>query len=186
MIGEEIVHTTREKMLKTVSHARDEMGHIRTGKASPSLLDGVKVDYYGSHTPLKQIATVSAPEPRLLTIQPFDKGSMQAIEKAILASDLGLNPQNDGRVIRLPIPMLTSQRREELTKVVRKYAEDARIAIRNIRRDANEHIKKVEKAGELSEDDSKRTLELIQKDTDHHITEIDHLLKTRETEIRED
>lgn len=186
MTGEEIVRTTKEKMIKSVGHTKDEMQHIRTGKATPTLLDGIKVDYYGSHMPLKQLATVNAPEPRLLTIQPFDKGAMHLIEKAILASDLGLTPQNDGKIIRLPIPMLTSQRREELVKVVRKFAEEGRISIRNLRRDANDHIKKVEKAGELSEDDSKYMLDLVQKDTDHYITEIDHLLKTREAEIRED
>jgi len=186
MSGDEIVRHTREKMVKTVGHTREEMAHIRTGKATPTLLDGVKVEMYGAHMPLKQLGTVSAPEPRLLTIQPFDKGSFHAIEKAILASDLGLNPQSDGRVIRLPIPMLTSQRREELVKVVRKYAEEGRVSVRNIRRDANEHIKKEEKGGTLSEDDAKRALDAIQKDTDHYVSEIDHILKAREAEIREE
>lgn len=186
MVGKEIVASTHDKMLKTVAHTRDEMAHIRTGKASPSLLDNVKVDMYGSHMPLKQLGTVSSPEPRLLVIQPFDKGSIHPIEKAILASELGLNPQSDGRLIRLPIPMLTSARREELVKVVRKYAEEGRVAVRNLRRDANDHLKKAEKAGEISEDDSKHLLEQVQKDTDHFIAEIDQLLKTREGEIRED
>lgn len=186
MTGQEIVHSTKDKMTKSVAHTKDEMQHIRTGKATTALLDGIKVDMYGSLMPLKQLATVNAPEARLLTIQPFDKGAVHAIEKAIMASDLGLNPQNDGKIIRLPIPTLTSQRREELVKVVRKFAEEGRISIRNLRRDANDHIKKIEKAGELSEDDSKHMLDQIQKDTDHYIAEIDHLLKTRETEIRED
>lgn len=182
----DIVKTTREKMVKSVAFTRDEMSHIRTGKASPTLLDVIKVDYYGNHVPLKQIATITAPEPRLLSIQPFDKSSLHAIEKAIMASDLGLNPQNDGRIIRLPIPMLTADRREELVKVVRKFAEEGRISIRNLRRDANDHIKRVEKAHEISEDDGKMALELVQKDTDHYITEIDHLLKVREADIREE
>ncbi len=173
-------------MVKSVAFTRDEMSHIRTGKASPTLLDVIKVDYYGNHVPLKQIATITAPEPRLLSIQPFDKSSLHAIEKAIMASDLGLNPQNDGRIIRLPIPMLTADRREELVKVVRKFAEEGRISIRNLRRDANDHIKRVEKAHEISEDDGKMALELVQKDTDHYITEIDHLLKVREADIREE
>jgi len=173
-------------MEKSVAFTRDEMSHIRTGKASPALLDVVKVDYYGNHVPLKQVATVTAPEPRLLQIQPFDKAALHAIEKAIMASDLGLMPQNDGRVIRLPIPILTSARREELVKVVRKFAEEGRISIRNIRRDANEHIKKIEKTREISEDEGKLMLDQIQKDTDHHITEIDHLLKARETDIRDE
>jgi ribosome recycling factor len=173
-------------MIKSVAHTQSEMSHIRTGKASPTLLDAIKVDLYGSHMPLKQVATVNAPEPRMLAIQPFDKGTIHAIEKAILASDLGLTPQNDGRVIRLPIPMLTAARREELVKVVRKFAEEGRVSIRNLRRDANEHIKKGEKAHEVSEDDGKRMLDQIQKDTDHFIAEIDHLLKVREAEIREE
>jgi len=186
MAGEDILHATREKMHKSVAHTREEMLHIRTGKATTALLDGIRVDYYGTHVPLKQVAAVSTPEPRLLSIQPFDKGSLHAIEKAILASDLGLTPQSDGRVIRLPIPILTAQRREELVKVVRKFAEEGRISIRSIRRDANDHIKKTEKSGEISEDDGKRILEQIQKDTDHHIAEIDQLLKAREAEIREE
>lgn len=185
-MNDEIVRATREKMIKSVAFTRDEMSHIRTGKASPTLLDVIKVDYYGNHVPLKQIATVTAPEPRLLSIQPFDKSSLHAIEKAIMTSDLGLNPQNDGRIIRLPIPMLTAERREELVKVVRKFAEEGRISIRNLRRDANEHIKKAEKSREVSEDEGKLMLERIQKDTDQYITEIDHLLKIREAEIREE
>lgn len=186
MSREDVVQATRDKMLKSVAHTRDEMVHIRTGKATTTLLDGVKVDYYGSHIPLKQVATVSAPEPRLLTVQPFDKNALHPIEKAILASDLGLTPQNDGRLIRLPIPILTAERREELVKVVRRFAEEGRVSIRNLRRDANEHIKRAEKAGEFSEDEGRRMLDQMQKDTDRYIAEIDHLLKVREAEIRED
>jgi ribosome recycling factor len=183
---EDIERSARERMEKAVHHARDEMAHIRTGKATPTLLDTIKVDYYGSHVPLKQIASISAPEARLLVIQPFDKGSIGVIEKSILASDLGLTPQNDGRVVRLPIPMLTSERREELIKVVRRVAEEGRVSVRNIRRDANESLKKAEKDGHVSEDDSHRLIDKIQKDTDKYISEIDHLLKVREGEIRED
>lgn len=185
-MNNEIVRATHEKMVKSVAFTREEMSHIRTGKASPALLDVIKVDYYGNHVPLKQIATVTAPEPRMLQIQPFDKSSLHAIEKAIMASDLGLTPQNDGRIVRLPIPILTANRREELVKIVRKFAEEGRISIRNIRRDANEHVKKLEKSREIPEDDSKIILEQIQKDTDHHITEIDHLLKAREADIRDE
>jgi len=185
-LNNDIVKATHEKMVKSVAFTREEMSHIRTGKASPALLDVIKVDYYGNHVPLKQVATVTAPEPRMLQIQPFDKSSLHAIEKAIMASDLGLMPQNDGRIIRLPIPILTANRREELVKIVRKFAEEGRISIRNIRRDANEHVKKLEKSREIPEDEGKIILEQIQKDTDHHITEIDHLLKAREADIRDE
>ena len=185
-MNNDIVKATHEKMVKSVAFTREEMSHIRTGKASPALLDVIKVDYYGNHVPLKQVATVTAPEPRMLQIQPFDKSSLHAIEKAIMASDLGLMPQNDGRIIRLPIPILTANRREELVKIVRKFAEEGRISIRNIRRDANEHVKKLEKSREIPEDEGKIILEQIQKDTDHHITEIDHLLKAREADIRDE
>lgn len=181
----ELLDAYRDRMSKSVAHTRDEMTHIRTGKATPTLLDVVKVDYYGSPTPLKQLATINAPEPRLLIIQPFDKSSGSAIEKAILAADLGLNPQNDGRVIRVPIPMLTSERREELIKVVRKFAEEGRIAIRSIRREANDHVKSLEKEGKLPEDESHRLVDLVQKETDSHIAEIDQMLKSRENDIRE-
>jgi len=183
---EEIERNASERMSKSVTHTREDMLHIRTGKATPSLLDPIKVDYYGTPTPLKQLAGVSAPEPRLLVILPYDKSSFTAIEKAILGSDLGLTPQSDGKVIRLPIPMLTAQRREDLTKVVRRIAEDGRISIRNIRRDANEHLKQAEKDGHISEDDVKKLHDKIQKDTDQFIAEIDQALKARETEIRED
>ncbi|MBM3327124.1 MAG: ribosome recycling factor [Calditrichaeota bacterium] len=180
------VTSAKDKMSKAVAHCRDEMLHIRTGKATPALLDPVKVDYYGSHTPLKQVATISTPEARLIVIQPYDKGMLSAIEKAILASGLSLTPQNDGRVIRLPIPILTAERREELIKVMRKIAEEGRVSVRNIRRETNEAVKKAEKASEISEDDNRRILEQIQKETDHHISEIDNLLKVREEEIRKE
>jgi len=185
-LSSDIIQQTRDKMAKTVAHTREEMIHIRTGKASPALLDGIKVDYYGNPTPLKQIAGISAPEARLIVVQPFDKSSLGAIEKAILASDLGLNPQSDGRVLRLPIPMLTAERREELVKVVRRYAEEGRIAIRCVRREANESIKQQEKAGLIPEDQSHKLTDQVQKETDKHISDIDHLLKAREADIREE
>lgn len=174
-----------ERMQKAVNHVREELARIRTGKASPSILDFIKVDYYGTPTPLKQIAGIHAPEPRLLVVMPYDKGMLAAVEKAILASDLGLTPQNDGKVIRLPIPMLTAQRREELSRLARKLAEEGRIAVRNVRRDANEHVRKAEKAGEISEDEAKALVARIQSDTDRFISEIDHALQVREAEIRE-
>lgn len=183
---ENIIPQTSAKMAKSVLHTRDEMVHIRTGKATPSLLDGIKVDYYGSTVPLKQLASIGTPEPRLLVLQPFDKNVIGAIEKAIQSSDLGLNPQNDGRVIRLPIPILTAERREELIKVVRRIAEEGRVSIRQSRRDANDLIKKSEKASEISEDESHRMIDNIQKETDKHIAEIDKLLTIREAEIREE
>lgn len=173
-------------MSKSVAFTRSEMARIRTGKASPALLDSLRIEYYGNPTPLKQIANIAVPEARQLLIQPFEKNILGAIEKAILASDLGLNPQNDGRVIRLPIPILTTERREELIKVVRRFAEEGRVSIRNIRREANEQTKQAEKDGTISEDDSHRLMDQIQKETDNYIAEIDRLLKTREEEIRED
>ncbi len=183
---DKLIKDASGRMEKSVLHTRGEMAHIRTGKANPSLLDSVKVDYYGTSTPLNQIASINVPEPRLLVILPYDKGSLSAVEKAILASDLGLTPQNDGKVIRLPIPMLTSERREDLIKVVRRLAEEGRVSIRNIRRDINEQIRKAEKEGDISEDDAKRWLDEVQKDTDMHIEELDRLLKSREKEIREE
>jgi ribosome recycling factor len=162
------------------------MTRIRTGKATPSLLDTVKVDYYGSPTPINQLASINVPEPRLMVILPYDKNILGGIEKAILASDLGLTPQNDGKVIRLPIPMLTMERREELVKVVKKMAEEGRVSIRNVRRDINEQIKKAEKSGELSEDDARRLLDQVQKETDKRIEELDKILQLREDEIRAD
>ncbi len=185
-MGSEILQSAVERMKKAVEHTRDEMLHIRTGKAAPSLLDSIKVEYYGAPAPLKQVASIAAPEPRLLVIQPFDKSFLHAIEKAILTSDLGLNPQNDGRVIRVPIPMLTAERREELVKVVRRFAEEGRVAVRSIRRDSNELTKKEEKAGLQSEDEARKLTEQIQKETDKYIAEIDALLKKREADIREE
>ena len=172
-------------MSKAVEKTRHDLATIRTGRASTALLDGVRVDYYGTKTPLKQLAQISAPEPRLLTIQPYDKGSIPDVERAIMEADLGLNPQNDGTLIRLPIPELTKERREELIRYVHKLTEEGRIAIRNIRRDANDTIKELEKEHEVSEDNAHRAYESIQDYTDEYIKEIDELLKHKEEEIRE-
>ncbi len=184
-MSNEIIDSAKERMLKSVEHTREEMMKIRTGKATSSMLDSVKVDYYGTPTPLKQIASIAAPEARSLVIQPFDKTAFSAIEKAIQASDLGFNPQNDGRVIRVPVPMLTVERREELVKVVKHFGEEGRVAIRNIRREFNDQIKKSEKDSEISEDQSHKQMDEIQKLTDKRIADIDALLKTREEQIRE-
>jgi ribosome recycling factor len=172
-------------MGKTVEHTRREFGSIRTGRASTSLLDGIDIDYYGSSVPLNQMANISVPEARLLLITPYDKSALGAIEKAILKSDLGLNPNNDGKVIRIPIPELTEERRKDLVKVVKRLAEDSRVALRNARREANERIKKGEKNGDISEDESHRIMDDIQKITDEYVAQIDELLKVKEKEIME-
>ena len=172
------------KMEKAVAHSRNEMMRIRTGKATPNLLDTIKVDYYGNPTPLKQIASIAAPEARLLVVQPFDASSLANIEKAIMASDLGFNPQNDGRVIRIPIPVLTTERREEIIKIIKRFAEDGKVSIRNIRRDANEQLKTAEKEKQISEDEMRRMQDLVQKETNKFTGEIDQLVKTREDDIR--
>ena len=182
----DFINNTRERMKKAIQYSREEMTRIRTGKATPSLLDNVKVEYYGTQAPINQVASINVAEPRLMVILPYDKNMLGDVEKAILASDLGLTPQNDGKVIRLPIPMLTAERREELIKVVKKMAEEGRISIRNVRRDINDQIKKAEKASELSEDEARRLLDQVQKETDKHIEELDQILATREEDIREE
>lgn len=174
-----------EKMTKTISVYKEQLQSIRAGRANPLLLDKIMVDYYGQQTPLKQVGNIAAPEPRLLTISPWDVSLIGAIEKAILKSDLGLNPSNDGKVIRLLIPQLTEERRLELSKVVKKEAENAKVAIRNIRRDINDEIKKMEKDKEMNEDDRKKEEELIQKVTDKFIKEVDEITKTKEEELME-
>lgn len=174
-----------EKMSKTISVYKEELQSIRAGRANPGLLDKITVDYYGQITPLKQVGSVSAPEPRLLVIQPWDAKLISAIEKEILKSDLGLNPSNDGKVIRLVIPALTEERRKELIKVVKKNGENAKVAIRNIRRDLNEQLKKMEKNKEISEDDRKLAETEIQKITDKFIEELDDVTKKKEDELME-
>jgi ribosome recycling factor len=180
------VHKEAEqKMKRTVTVFNEELMGIRAGRANPTLLDKISIDYYGTDTPLKQLASISAPEPRLLVIQPWDSKSIPEIEKAILKSDLGLNPSNDGKLIRLPIPQLTEERRKELTKIVGKNAENAKIAIRNIRRDSNDNLKKMEKNKEISEDELKQAEEEIQKITDKYIEEVDKLTEKKEAELME-
>lgn len=174
-----------EKMEKTIAVLKDELLTIRAGRANPNMLDRVMVDYYGTMTPLKQMAGVSSPEPRTILIQPWDKSAMGSIEKAILSSDLGFNPTNDGNSIRINIPQLTEERRKNLIKLVAKTGEQAKVAIRNERREANEAIKKMEKTSELTEDDSKKAQDEVQKLTDSHIKMIDDMLAKKEKDIME-
>src|SRR6266571_8496501 len=174
-----------EKMEGQVEHLRHEFTGLRTGRASVALLDQVKVDYYGTPTPLKQIATLATPESRLITVQPFERTLMKDIEKAILASGLGLTPTNDGKLIRLPIPPLTEERRKDLVKVAKKIAEEIRVHIRNIRRDVLEEIKKAQKASQMTEDEAKKAHDELQKLTDAYITKVDETLKKKEAEITE-
>lgn len=178
-----IIDTADESMDEAVSFCKKEFSHIRAGKASPSILDGIKVDYYGSQTPLNQLANVSAPDARLLTVQPYDKSVMEDIEKAIMSAGLGLNPNNDGTIIRIPLPMLSEERRKELVKHAGEVAENARISIRNIRRNANDEIKKTVKEESLPEDSKFEAEEEVQKVTDAHTTKVDELLKVKEEEI---
>jgi ribosome recycling factor len=173
------------RMDQAVEHARNEFNTVRTGRASAALLDRIVIDYYGQETPLKQLATINVPEPRMLTIQPFDPSSIKAIEKAIQESDLGLTPSNDGKLIRLPIPQLTEERRKELVKVVRGLAEEHRIAVREIRRDAMKHLKDLVEKGEVGADEEHRAEERVQKLTDDHTRQIDELLKHKEAEVME-
>lgn len=173
------------KMKKTVKVFKDELSSLRAGRANPTILDRISVDYYGSLTPLKQVANISAPEPRLLVIQPWDVNVISEIEKAILKSDLGINPSNDGKIIRLVIPQLTEERRKDLIKVLKKTNENAKVAVRNERRQANDHLKKIQKNGELTEDDLKKAEEQVQKLTDKYIEEIDKLTENKEQELME-
>lgn len=181
----DVLRETEERMHKSVDALRKEYATIRAGRANPSILDKVTVDYYGVPTPVNQLANISVPEARLLAIQPWDKTSLPAIEKAILKSDLGLNPSSDGVIIRIVIPQLTAERRAELVKTVKKKAEESRVAIRNVRRDTNDHLKKIEKDHLASEDEVKRAQEDVQKMTDKYIKEVDHVLDVKESEITE-
>jgi ribosome recycling factor len=184
-IIDELLADGRERMTKSVESIRHEFGSVRTGRASPALLDRISVDYYGTSTPLKQLATVSAPEARLLTIQPYDKSSIKAIERAILESDVGLTPGNDGNLIRLAVPELTEERRKQLVKVVRQIAEEGRVAIRNIRRDIMHDLRELKEAGDAGSDDEHRAEVELQKVTDARIGELDELLKHKEEDILE-
>ena len=174
---------TQEKMDKALQALRNELTNIRTGRATPSLLDQVKVDYYGAPTPVTQVANVSVPEPRMIVIQPWDRSLLKVIEKAIMTSDLGLNPNNDGTVIRLNLPLLTEERRKELVKVVNKKGEASRVEIRNIRRDFNDAVKKQVKAKEITEDDAKDATDFSQKLTDKFMKKIDDVLAQKEKEV---
>ena len=179
----ELFNDAKDRMNKAIEHFRNEVASIRTGRASASILDGVKVDYYGTPTPINNISHVTVPEGQLIVIQPFDPNSLEIIEKAIISSDIGLTPNNDGNVIRLNIPSLTEERRKELIKVVHKIIEEGRVAVRNIRRDANDHLKKHEKDHELSEDNRRRAMDNIQEMTDNYIKDLNQLQDTKETEI---
>jgi len=181
----EILSAAEERMKNVIESTRRDLAAIRTGRANPALLDRVQVEYYGTLTPLKQLATVSAPEPRLLLIQPFDKNAVKAIERAILQSDLGFTPTTDGHVVRITVPELTEERRKELVRLARKTAEEKRVAIRNLRREANERVRAAQKDGELSEDEARRLEEKIQQLTDRYVGEVDRLLEAKERDILE-
>ncbi len=181
----EIHKAIEEKMKKTVHVVQDEFNSIRAGRANPAMLDRISVEYYGAVVPLNQLATISAPEPRMITIQPFDVSVLKEIEKAIQKSELGINPSSDGKIIRLVIPQLTEERRKDLTKLVKAKAEEGRVAIRNERRWGNDTLKKMEKDGELTEDDLKQAQEDVQKLTDKYIKQIEELMEAKEKEILE-
>ncbi|MGE5544722.1 MAG: ribosome recycling factor [Bacillota bacterium] len=180
-----IIKDAQERMEKTLEHLTRDFAGLRAGRANPAMLDKILVDYYGTPTPINQLGNIGVPEPRLLVIQPWDKTSIPDIEKAIMKSDLGVNPSNDGNVIRINIPSLTEERRKDLVKVVRKRAEEAKVAIRNIRREANDSLKALEKEGLISEDEQKKRLDEVQKITDNHIKEIDRLAGGKEKDIME-
>jgi ribosome recycling factor len=181
----QMVADAKGRMRAAVDTLLRELGTMRTGRASLSMLDTIRVDYYGTPTPLNQVGSLAVPDPTLITLQPWDPSLLPAIEKAIRTSELDLNPQNDGKIIRIPVPSLTEERRKNLVKVAHKHAEEGRIAVRNVRRDANEHLKKMMKDHEVSEDDEKHALAEVQKLTDQHIEEINAALKKKEAEIME-
>ncbi len=180
---EAVINDAKTRMEKAIQAYTRQLATVRAGRANPALLDTVQVEYYGALTPLKQLATVTAPEPRMLLVTPFDKTAINDMERAILKADLGLTPSNDGNVIRINIPVLTEERRKELVKVVRKYAEEAKVAVRNIRRDSNDELKKLEKNGELTEDELRGYQDDVQKTTDQYIQKIDDLTKEKEEEV---
>ncbi len=182
---EDTKQDAKQSMDKSIANLEREFNRVRTGRATPALLDGIRADYYGAPTPLNQMASLSVPEPRLILIQPWDVTSCGAIEKAILKSDLGLTPQSDGKVIRISVPPLTEERRRELVKVVRKMGEETKVAVRNARRDANEMLKELQKEGDISEDDSHKGKDQIQKITDEYVAKVDEHLAAKEKEIME-
>jgi ribosome recycling factor len=185
MSDNEILQRTEQRMSSSVDDAKTRLGTVRTGRASLAILDGVRIDYYGTPTPLNQVAKLSIPDPTLIVAQPFDPTTLPLMEKAIMAADLGLNPSNDGKLIRIPIPPLTEERRKQLVKKVRAMGEESKTAVRQIRRDANDEVKSLEKESSLSEDDAHRFLDEIQKITDKHTGAIDELCKTKEQELME-
>ncbi len=182
---DELLADAREHMDKSVDSTRHKFGSVRTGRASPALLERVNVDYYGAQTPLRQLATINTSEARMLTVQPYDKNSIKAIERAILESDVGITPNNDGAIIRLVIPELTEERRKQLVKVVRNLAEEGRVAIRNIRRDVMHDLRELRDAGEAGSDDEHRAEDALQKLTDQKVSELEATLKAKEDEILE-
>jgi ribosome recycling factor len=184
-MGNQIISSAKEKMTKAVSAYSRELATVRAGRANPAILDKIVVDYYGAPTPINQLANISVPEARLLLISPYDKSVLTEIDKAIQKADIGLNPSNDGTIIRIAFPALTEERRKDLVKVVKKYAEDAKVAIRNIRRDANDDLKKLEKNGDITEDELRGFSDDIQKQTDAHIEKVDSITKEKEKEILE-
>ncbi|MDF1580378.1 MAG: ribosome recycling factor [Desulfuromonadales bacterium] len=181
----ETLADSKRRMEKAVEALKKEMNKVRTGRATTSLLDNISVDYYGTPTPLNQVGTLSVPEPRMITIQPWEKNLIPAIEKAILRSDLGLNPNSDGQLIRISFPPLTEERRKEMAKVIKRMGEDAKVAVRNIRRDANESLKKMEKEKEISADDLKRGEKEVQDLTDRFIVKVDEVVSNKEAEVME-
>lgn len=179
----DLVADARQRMHASVEAVRRELASMRTGRASLSMLDGVRVDYYGTPTPLNQVGSLATPDPTLITIQPWEPKLLPVVEKAIRGSDLDLNPQNDGKIIRIPIPQLTEERRKGLVKNAHKHAEEGRVAVRNVRRDVNDHLKRMLKGHEVSEDDEKQAMAEVQKMTDQHIEQINEILKKKESEI---
>ncbi len=183
MTTKEILHSTEEKMRKAFESVTREFSEVRTGRASPTLVEGLHIDYYGTPTLLKQIASISVPDAHLIVIQPWDATAIVEIEKAIMKSSLGITPSNDGKVVRLSVPQLSKERREELAKVIHKMAEEGRVSLRTIRRDSKEHLEKLEKDKVVSEDDKFRAIDELQKIVDRYISKIDELLKNKEEEV---
>lgn len=182
---ENLIKSINDKMDKTLAVLKEDLNTVRAGRANPAILDKITAEYYGSQTPLKSLANISIPDPRTLAIAPFDVSCISSIEKAINEANLGLNPSNDGKVIRLIIPQLTEERRKELTKTTKKMGEEAKVAIRNLRRDANDHAKKLEKDGEITEDQLKKGLDKIQKKTDEYVKKIDEMIAKKDKDIME-
>jgi len=182
----DVLNDAESRMKKTISAQQTKLGNIRTGRANPAILDGIKVDYYGAKTPLNQLANVAAPDPRLLVVQVFDKNSVGAVDKAIRAADIGLNPQAEGNLLRLPVPQLNDERRKELVKYAHTQIEEGKVSVRNIRRDANDMLKELENDNDISEDDMHKGLDDIQKMTDKYISELDKMYANKEKDIMEE